>query len=282
MRPPAHQDKFTPFIANPDLDAQAAALPAGWEAAQHFHRLKGVLPAPLRRIVEDRAVDEIVSRARELLRHAARPTRSVEVRLPAEGELDLDATLEQPRPWGPADLVLRRTEPREVDLCLMLDMSLSMTGEKIALTALAAAILKLKLEAVSVVAFDTVAHRLVAANEAIGVRELVRRVLRVPAQGYTNIEAGLKMGVDELSRARRRERVGVLLSDGVANVGWDPVRVAPRFPRLHVVQVGREERQGTRTCERLARAGRGLRYRAVIYGQLPTVVRGLVRDCFGA
>jgi Mg-chelatase subunit ChlD len=121
----------------------------------------------------------------------------------------------------------------------------------------------------------------VRAGEELSARELVRRILGVPAQGYTNIEAGLLMGVEELGRARLRERVGVILTDGVANVGWDPVRVAPRFPRLHVVQVGREERQGTRTCERLARAGRGLRYRAVIYAQLPAVVRELVRDCFG-
>jgi Mg-chelatase subunit ChlD len=274
-------ERYQPFIAQPDSSAQAAELPAGWEAAQHFHRLKGLLPPHLRRIVEERAVEEILGRARALLRHTSRPTERVEDRLPADGELDLEATLEQPLPWQRESLVLSRVQPREVELCLMLDMSLSMTGEKVALTALAAAILKLKLERVSVIAFDTVAHRLVRAGEELSARELVRRILGVPAQGYTNIEAGLLMGVEELGRARLRERVGVILTDGVANVGWDPVRVAPRFPRLHVVQVGREERQGTRTCERLARAGRGLRYRAVIYAQLPAVVRELVRDCFG-
>jgi Mg-chelatase subunit ChlD len=113
-------------------------------------------------------------------------------------------------------------------------------------------------------------------------RELVRRVLEVPAQGYTNIEAGLRLALRELQRSNRRERVGILLSDGIYNVGWDPVRVAARYPRLHVVQVGAEERQGTKTCTRMSSVGRGRLYRAVAYEDLPKVVRTLVREVFRA
>lgn len=47
-------------------------------------------------------MDAVVARARALLRHAARPVRAVEDGWPAPGELDLDATLERPRPWAPA------------------------------------------------------------------------------------------------------------------------------------------------------------------------------------
>lgn len=236
----------------------------------------------MRQAVRERAVDVILDRARDLLRHAARPTHTVQDSLPAEGELDLDRTLESPRPWTAADLVISRVEPREADVVAVLDMSLSMTGEKIALTALAAAILRLKLEHVAVVAFDTEAHMLVRVGESVDPRELVRRVLEVPAQGYTNIEAGLRMALRELNRSTRRERVGILLSDGIYNVGWDPVRVAASFPRLHVVQVGQEERQGTKTCARMVSAGRGRLYRAVAYEDLPGVVRRLVREVFGA
>jgi Mg-chelatase subunit ChlD len=199
---------------------------------------------------------------------------------PAEGELDLDATLERPRPHQPEDIRLLRREPREADVVAILDMSLSMTGDKIALTALATAILHLTLDGVAVVSFDTVAHRLVGNREELGLRELIRRVLTVPAQGYTNLEAGLLAGVDVLHKAGRRERVGIVMTDGVANMGADPVAVAARFPRLHVVQVGPEEPQGARCCERMARAGRGRRYRAITYDELPFIVRTLVRECF--
>jgi Mg-chelatase subunit ChlD len=161
-------------------------------------------------------------------------------------------------------------------------MSLSMTGEKIALTALAVAILHIKLEQIAVVSFDSAAHTLVRLDERLPVREVVRRVLRVPAQGFTNIEAGLLAGQVALRRGRHRERVGIVMTDGVANMGANPVLAAGALPRLHVVQVGPEEPQGARACRAMAAAGRGRRYRAVLYTQLPGVVRRLVRECFGA
>lgn len=265
-----------------DRHIQVDELPEGWQAASQYHRLKRTLPRSLRREVEARAVDAIVRRAMDLLRHASRPARSTVHPFPAEGELDLAATLEAPRPWRAQDIKVRQTLPRNADVVAILDMSLSMTGEKVALTALACAILKLRLEHLGVVQFDTDARVLVRVGETVHVRELVRRILTVPAQGYTNIEAGLMCGLRELQRARHRERVGILMTDGIANTGGDPVDAAAGWPRLHVVQVGSEEQQGTRTCTAMAHAGRGRRYRAIIYAQLPTVVRELVRDCFHA
>ena len=247
-----------------------------------YHRLKRSLPPHLRREIEERAITEIIDRARSLLRHAARPTHRVAARWPEPGELDLEATLETPRPWGPTDIALTRVEPREADVVAILDMSLSMTGEKVALTALAVAILRLKLDALAIVAFDTKAYATARVGEVLGVRETVRRVLGVPAQGYTNIEAGLREATRQLERSRRRERLGIILTDGIANMGRDPVEIAHQLPRLHVVQVGLEEKQGTRTCVGMAAAGRGRRYRAHTYDDLPKVVRQLVRECFGA
>jgi Mg-chelatase subunit ChlD len=261
---------------------QLAELPEGWEAAARYHRLKHSLPGHLRAEVQERAVRAILARAERLLRHQHRPTRRRQDRWPAEGELDLDATLEAPRPFAPEDLVVERPELHEADVVAILDMSLSMTGEKIALTALATVILHLCVDRVAVVAFDTRAHRLVSLGESVSAPELVRRVLSVPAQGYTHIEGGLRESLEELRRSRRRERVGVLMSDGIANVGGDPVLVAARFPRLHVVQIGPEEPQGTRCCTRMAEAGRGRRYRAESYEALPAVTRRLVRECFRA
>ncbi|MSQ03759.1 MAG: VWA domain-containing protein [Myxococcales bacterium] len=199
---------------------------------------------------------------------------------PEAGELDLDATLERPRPWWPDDVCLLRRVPHEADVVAVLDMSLSMTGEKIALVAVATAILRMKLQRVAVVAFDTVPHVLVRVGDAPSVRELVRRVLEVPGQGYTNIEGGLLAGQVELRRGRQRERVGLLFTDGVANVGWDPVRAAFRYPRLHVIHVGEHHPQGARSCLAMARAGRGRLYRARAYQDLPTVVRRAVSELF--
>lgn len=261
-------------------EVQQRELPEAWEAATSYHRLKRQLPPQARVVVRERAIREILARAQELLRHASRPTRRVQDAFPAEGELDLEATLEQVRPWLAEDLQVQRIEPREADVVAVLDMSLSMTGPKVALVALATAILRLRLDHLAVVHFDTRAHRLVGVGEATSPRELVRRVLEVPAQGYTNIEAGLKKAQTELQRSRRRERVAILMSDGIANMGGDPALIAAHLPTLHVVQVGTEEKLGSRSCERMAEAGRGRVYHAPTYEDLPAVVRQLVRDLF--
>ena len=51
-------------------------LPVGWEAATTYHRLKRRLPRQLREVVEARAIDDILARARRLLRHTSRPSRA--------------------------------------------------------------------------------------------------------------------------------------------------------------------------------------------------------------
>lgn len=260
--------------------AQPGELPSGWSAATAWRRVQGQLTGPARQEVRERAIQAVISRAKELLRHASRPLRREEAGWPEDGELDLEATLEQPRPWAVGDVRVARTRPREADVVVVLDMSLSMTGEKIALVAVATAILWMKLETVSVVAFDTVPHILVRTGEAAPLREVVRRILEVPAQGYTNIEGGLLAGWAQLRRGQHNERIGMLFTDGVANVGNDPIRAAFRFPRLHVVHVGEHHPQGARACLGMARAGRGRLYRARTYPDLPAVVRRAVRELF--
>jgi Mg-chelatase subunit ChlD len=278
--PPSPDLPTTPFLSHASAAAQLAELPAGWDAATAWRQLRTQLPPPLRQVVLDRAVDAVVAHARRLVRHAARPTRPVTAAWPDAGELDVERTLDTPPPWSPGDLRLVRAEPRDVDVVAVLDMSLSMTGEKIALLAVASVILRSKVENLSLVAFDTRAHVIVRQGEAVGAREVARRVLSVPAQGYTNLEDGLRAGLRELRASRRRERVGIVFTDGVANVGWDPVPVAARFPRLHVVHLGAHQVQGARACRELARAGRGKLYRARTYADLPLVVRGAVRELF--
>ncbi len=239
--------------------------------------MTGAVANPLRVEAGARAVDAVIARARRLLRHARRPVRAVEDAFPAPGDLDLEATTDRDPPWTADRLRVRRTEPRDAEVVLVLDTSLSMTGEKVALVAVAAAILQLALREVAVVAFDTAAHVLVPVGRPVPTREVVGRVLSVPAQGYTHLEAGLVCAAAELARSRRRERVALLLTDGLPNIGWDPVRPASRFSRLHVVQVGPDHAHGTRTCRRLAAAGRGRRFRARTWEDLPGVVRDAVR-----
>jgi hypothetical protein len=234
--------------------------------------------------VGEAAVDGVIHRARALLRHTARPTWLERGVWPLPGELDLEGTLEEApqvlRDPGSGALAVSRRLPRDADVVAVLDMSLSMTGEKIALLAVAAAILRLKLERLGAVAFDSEAQPLVPVGSAVSPRRLVRAVLEVPAMGYTNVHAGLDAGAEALRRSSRRERVGLLLSDGVANLGPDPALAAARFPRLHVIQIGAARPQSTLACDAIAAAGRGRRFHAPTYAALPRVVREVVRQLF--
>ena len=253
---------------------------SGWGGATQWLGSGQQAGGAARQEVREHDVGAVIARARALVRHAARPTRRDERAWPAEGDFDLEQTLDRPRPWLPEDLRVSRTLPREADVAAILDMSLSMTGEKIALVAVATAILYIKLEHVAVIAFDTTPHVLVRCGENLPLREVVRRVLEVPAQGYTNIDGGLAAGWAELRRGYHSERIGMLFTDGVANVGRDPVRSASRYPHLHVVHVGEHHPQGARSCAQMAQAGRGKLYRARAYHDLPGVVRRAVRELF--
>ena len=284
------RDQSSPFIPLRDVEATDAALPAGWEAATEYHRLKRVLPSgPLRIRVREAAISAVLERALQCVRHAGRPTRLESAGWIEEpsGDLDLNGSLDAGillEPEDPSRLRVTVREPRRASIVLILDMSLSMTGEKIALVAVAAAVLALKLtsEELAVVTFDSTATPLKRLGEKVSPRELVRRVLEVPARGYTHLEGGLREGLRLLRDSRVPQRAGVLMTDGIYNVGWDPAPLAPLFPRLHVIQLGEEdaEKNDRGLCRRLASGGRGRYYRAEQYEDLPAMTYRLVQDLF--
>ena len=159
---------------------------------------------------------------------------------PWAGELDVEATVEnllgKPHP-APGDLIVQRRVDRRHQVVLMVDTSLSMAGEKMALAAVAAAVLALKLRPgdLAVVLFADGARVVSRFGEQVAPAELVRRMLAVPCGGGTDIAAALRSGHAELQRGRDPSRSGLLVSDGVYTSGADPLPAAARFGPLHVL-----------------------------------------------
>jgi Mg-chelatase subunit ChlD len=112
-----------------------------------------------------------------------------------------------------------------------------MAGEKMALAAVAAAVLALKLRPgdLAVVLFADRARVAARFGEKAAPAELVRRMLSVPCGGGTDIAAALELGHAELRRGRDPGRCGLLVSDGVCTSGADPLPAAARFGPLHVL-----------------------------------------------
>ena len=197
------------------------------------------------------AASAVLQRAARLVGPLKAATRNVREPLlePWGGELDVEATVEnllgKPHP-EPGDLIVRRRVDRRHQVVLMVDTSLSMAGEKMALGAVAAAVLALKLRAgdLAVVLFADGARTVLRFGEEVEPAELVRRMLAVPCGGGTDIAAALRLGHAELQRGRDPGRCGLLVSDGVYTSGADPLPAAARFGALHVLLM--EERPAVR------------------------------------
>ena len=188
------------------------------------------------------AVGAVLQRAARLVGPLKAATRAAHEPMlePWGGELDIEATLEnllgKPHP-EPGDLIVQRRVDRRHQVVLMIDTSLSMAGEKMALAAVAAAVLALKLRPgdLAVVLFADGARAVSRFGEEVAPAELVRRMLAVPCGGGTDIAAALREGHAELQRGRDPGRSGLLVSDGVFTSGADPLPAAARFGPLHVL-----------------------------------------------
>ena len=155
------------------------------------------------------AAGAVLQRAARLVGPLKAATRTAREPMlePWGGELDVEATLEnllgKPHP-EPGDLIVQRRVDRRHQVVLMVDTSLSMAGEKMALAAVAAAVLALKLRPgdLAVVLFADGARVVSRFGEEVAPAELVRRMLAVPCGGGTDIAAALRLGHAELQRGR--------------------------------------------------------------------------------
>ena len=182
----------------------------------------------------------------------------------AVDDIDLDKTIEvlaeNPAPEDDDIIVRERVRPRRTVL-LAVDVSGSMRGERVKTAAAAVGALagQLANDHVGVLAFWSDAAWLARPGRPRPALSLVDDLLRLPAQGLTNVAFPLELAARELSRASEQDARVVLLSDCVHNAGPDPRGPAAGVPRLDVlidvsgeddVELGRE----------LARVGRGRAY----------------------
>jgi Mg-chelatase subunit ChlD len=257
------------------LDVEPGAVD-GWTVATRLSDTSFVLgDRRLKAYAQRIATAAVLRRAWRLvgpLRRATRPVREV-MDEPFRGELEVEATLENiagKRFPEHDDWIVERREDTEQQLVLMMDASLSMAGENLAIAAVAAAVLALKMrsEDLSIVVFESVARVVSRLEERDDPEEIVARLLSEPARGYTNIEAGLRLGGREIGRGRNPRRAGLLITDGVSTAGGDPVPAADAFPRLHVL-LTEDYKMDPALCERLASIGRGEVFRVRHHAELP-------------
>lgn len=198
-----------------------------------------------------------------------------------EGEIEIASTLDNvttPRSILAEDIVLERKELKHIACVLMIDASLSMTGEKLAMATSSIAVLAHRLKGIeyAVVLFENKANTIKRMETDADLEKLIGDLLDLNAMGYTNIEEGLRAGLKELEKARTPNKIGVVVTDGNYTMGHDPRQLAALFPKLHVMMTtGLDAREDV--CQGMATQGKGEMYEIKNYEEMPKVLYSLIR-----
>jgi gas vesicle protein GvpN len=180
-----------------------------------------------------------------------------------EGDLDLDRTLDRlSGSWPPADaeLVTRSWRAHRRSLCLLIDVSGSMSGLAVAIAAVATASVVLAADRrfdPGVIAFGRDASVLQARGARRVPEDLVGDLIGLRGHGLTNLAGGLRAAARELAGSAADERVTILLSDCLPTAGDDAAAALAGIDRLHVL-CPLPTPESERAAAALARAGGGI------------------------
>jgi len=195
--------------------------------------------------MSEQAIQGVMQRARESLGPVQKPYRYLQVSkedIDASGgayhspELDIEETLMSPEP------VFQVKVERDHGLVLVLDTSLSMKGEKLALlgATVAAVAMSIPSQALAILGFDSEIHVIKKFDEQVATETCVERVLSIPPGGFTNISKGLTIAREWIMSARFNQARVILISDGRYTEGIDPVEISKLLPFVYPVKIGKE------------------------------------------
>lgn len=151
----------------------------------------------------------------------------------AAGDLDLDASLDALMSGGPGQrpIVNDPTELRvstwtrhDTALCLLVDRSGSMAGDRLATAAVAAAATMTRFPRdSSIVCFSDQAVVVKSQDSQRDASAVLGDVFTLRGFGITDLGLALRTAANQLSRSTATRRVAVLLSDCRATAGGDPL-----------------------------------------------------------
>ncbi len=243
MQQPAFSE-LSPDVGMLDLDAWSAAFADDPdEALVTLVAAHGSSDRALRALARRLAGRVVLDLARSANGRRRGIDRLQRERWREGADLDLDSSLlavADARGRGAAvdldDLTARSWTRADHALCLIVDWSGSMGGDRLAAAALAAAVIALRApDDYSVVAIARDAVIVKGQTDERPVDAVIDDVLSLRGFGTTNLELGLHAAIDQLNRSRSSRKVTVMLSDGNATVGGDPLAAARMLDELHVI-----------------------------------------------
>ncbi len=175
------------------------------------------------------------------------------VRMPASvdrTDLDIDESMDaivgaraDRRPVSLDDLTATGWQRPSTSVCLLIDRSGSMNGERLAAAALAAAACSYRAPVeLAVLTFSDRVIEIKALNEKRDIDAVVGDVLSLRGHGTTDVALALKAAGRQLARSTAQRKVTVLLSDAEVTAGRDPVPGARALDELIILAPSDEAR----------------------------------------
>lgn len=178
------------------------------------------------------------------------------------GDLDLDSSIETladsratKEPPSLDDLYVRKWARPKTALCLVVDRSGSMAGQRLATMAVAAAAVAFRQgdDDYSVISFARDAVVVKAQGEHRSVEQVVDDVLSLRGHGVTDLSLALQAACRQLERSNAHQKVTIVLSDGRATAGGDALTQARNLDTLHLLAPTGDSEE----AKLLAQAGNG-------------------------
>lgn len=179
------------------------------------------------------------------------PARADSADLDIEASMDAVVTARAAR-RSPSveDLTARRWSSPETAICLLIDRSGSMNGERLAAAALAAAVCSWRAPREFVVlAFANTVIEIKRLDHNRPADETVLDVLALRGHGTTDLSLALDAAASRLNHASARRRITFLLSDAEATTGPDPVPAARSLDELVILPPRDETDHATRLAQ---------------------------------
>lgn len=184
----------------------------------------------------------------DLARTGAARSRGVGrlVRAPADAnsaDIDIDGSIDaivsaraERRPPSIEELSATRWQQPRTAVCLLVDRSGSMNGERLASAALAAAVCSWRApQDFAVMAFGDRVIEMKSLQQTRPTETLVAEVLALRGHGTTDVRLALTAAQRQLRTSRATRRITVLLSDAEVTTGGDPVPIARSLDELIVI-----------------------------------------------